>query len=120
MVKERLKNLKAVIGLHSTYCNKESILIEITHPEAAHKVQELTEDAVLVSPTLMLVRSAASEGQWVQKVGEAFADYDNSYVERVRYRPSMGGGVLAEAPALKEQKDRKMFMAKGSDGKELQ
>eukprot|EP00972_Heterocapsa_arctica_P013606 2007127-Heterocapsa_arctica.AAC.1 len=32
----------------------------------------------------------------------------------------MGGGVLAEAPALKEQKDRKAFRSKGSDGKELQ
>eukprot|EP00972_Heterocapsa_arctica_P081897 12070459-Heterocapsa_arctica.AAC.1 len=68
----------------------------------------------------MLARSTASEVQWVQKVGDVFTDHDNSYVERVRYRPSMGGGVLAEAPALKEQKDRNMFMAKGSDGKELQ
>eukprot|EP00972_Heterocapsa_arctica_P034149 5026924-Heterocapsa_arctica.AAC.1 len=82
MVKEQLRGLKAVIGLHSTYCNEETILIEITHPDAAHKVQELTEDAVLVSSTLRVARSTASEGQWIRKVGEAFADDDNSYVER--------------------------------------
>eukprot|EP00972_Heterocapsa_arctica_P045653 6738267-Heterocapsa_arctica.AAC.1 len=92
MVKDSMQSLKAVIGLHSTYCNEESILIEITHPDAAYKVQELTEDAVLVSATLMVARSGASEAQWIQKVGEAFSDDDNSYVERVRYRPSMGGG----------------------------
>eukprot|EP00972_Heterocapsa_arctica_P068764 10161453-Heterocapsa_arctica.AAC.1 len=68
MVKERLTHLKTLVGLHSTYCHEESILIEITHPEAAHKVQELTEDAALVSPTLMLARSTASEAQWIQKV----------------------------------------------------
>ena len=38
----------------------------------------------------------------------------------VRYRPSVGGGVIAAAPALKEEKDRKRYAAKGSDGKELQ
>eukprot|EP00972_Heterocapsa_arctica_P074706 11024783-Heterocapsa_arctica.AAC.1 len=31
----------------------------------------------------------------------------------------MGGGILAEAPALEEQKDREMFKAMGCDGKEL-
>eukprot|EP00972_Heterocapsa_arctica_P030515 4493114-Heterocapsa_arctica.AAC.1 len=68
----------------------------------------------------MLARSTASEMQWIQKVDSIFADHDNAYVERVRYRPSMGGGVLAEAPALKEQKDRKKLLAMGSDGRELQ
>eukprot|EP00972_Heterocapsa_arctica_P064223 9477627-Heterocapsa_arctica.AAC.1 len=67
----------------------------------------------------MLARSTASEVQWTHKVDGVFLDHDNHYVERVRFRPSMGGGVLAEAPALEEQKDRKKFKAMGSDGKEL-
>jgi len=120
LVKERMEGMGAVIGMHSTYSNEEAVLIDITSTEAAHKVQELLEDAVLVTPTLMVARSTASEAQWGRKVGEIFADRDNAYVERVRYRPSTGGGILAEAPALKEQKDRKKYEAKGSDGKELQ
>jgi hypothetical protein len=119
-VKEWMGDLGAIIGLHSTFGNKESILIDITSADAAYKVQELVEDAVLVTPRLMLARSAASEAQWQKKVGEIFSDNDNAYVERVRYRPSTGGGCLAEAPALKEQKDRKRHEAKGSNGKELQ
>jgi hypothetical protein len=118
-VKEHL-DMEAIVGLHSTFGNKESILVDITSAEAAYKIQELVEDAVLVTPRLMLVRSAASEAQWQTKVSEIFAHDDNAYVERVRYRPSTGGGCLAEAPALKEQKDRKRYEAKGSNGKELQ
>jgi hypothetical protein len=118
-VKEYM-DMEATVGLHSTFGNKESILVDITSAEAAYKIQELVEDAVLVTPRLMLVRSAASEAQWQTKVSEIFAHNDNAYVERVRYRPSTGGGCLAEAPALKEQKDRKRYEAKGSNGKELQ
>ena len=119
-VKEMLGDLMAIIGLHSTFGNEESILIDITSADAAYKFQELVEDAVLVTPRLMIARSAASEAQWQKKVGEIFSDNDNAYVERVRYRPSTGGGCLAEAPALKEQKDRKRHEARGSNGKELQ
>lgn len=119
-VKAALMGIMAVIGLHSTYGNPESILVELTEPDAAYKCLELVEDAVLVTPRLMIARSTASEAQWRQKVGEIFEGNDNSYIEKVRYRPSEGGGYLAEAPALKEQKDRKRHEAKGSNGKELQ
>ena len=34
--------------------------------------------------------------------------------------PSMEGGIITEAPALKEHKDMKKYIAQGSDGKDLQ
>jgi hypothetical protein len=77
-VKEWLGDLVAIVGLHSTFGNKDSILIDITSADAAYKVQELVEDAVLVTPRLMLARSAASEAQWQKKVGEIFSDNDNA------------------------------------------
>ena len=120
VVKENLGELEAVVGLYSTFANNEAILIDLKTTEAAVKIQSLVEDAVLVTPTLMVARSTASESQWKRRIEEIFADYDNAYVEKVRYRPSCGGGLLAVAPALKEQKDRKRFAAKGNDGKELQ
>jgi hypothetical protein len=74
----------------------------------------------MLSPKLMVARSAASEIQWRRRVEEAFLDQDDDYVEKVRYRPSQGGGTIAIPPVLKEQKDRKRHSNKGSDGKELQ
>ena len=120
LVKERLAGMGVVVGLTSTCGNGEAILIDVTGPEVASKIQGLLEDAVMVSSTLVVARSTASEAQWRHRVGEFFAEEGNAYVDRVRYRPSAGGGVLAEAPALKEQRDRKRHEAKGSDGKELQ
>jgi hypothetical protein len=106
--------------LHSTFSSNEAILIDLSTADAAHKVAGLVEDAVMVTPRLMIARSPASELQWQDKLAEIFTDGDNAFVERVRYRPSVGGGVIAVAPALKEEKDRKRYAAKGSDGKELQ
>jgi hypothetical protein len=119
-VKELIGDLDALIGLHSTYSSDEAILIDLSTAEAAHKVSGLVEDAVMVTPRLMIARSPASELQWQDKLAEMFAEEDNAFVEKVRYRPSVGGGVIAVAPALKEEKDRKRYAAKGSDGKELQ
>lgn len=119
-VKERMGDLDVVIGLHSTHGCEETVLIELSTTGAAEKALELIEDAVLVTPTLMIARTMASEAQWKRQLETIFADNDNAYVERIRYRPSAGGGILAAAPAIKEQKDRKRYEAKGSDGRELQ
>jgi hypothetical protein len=119
-VKELMGHMEVLVGLHSTFSSDEAILIDLSTPEAAHKVANLVEDAVMVTPRLMIARSPASELQWQDKLAEVFSDDDNAFIERVRYRPSVGGGVIAVAPALKEQKERKKYAAKGTDGKELQ
>ena len=119
-VKEVLQGVDAIIGLHSTYSNAETILIDVTCPAAALKVQAFLEDAVLVTPGLLIARSTASEAQWRQRVEDIFKEQDDAYVERVRYRPSEGGGIITAAPALTEQKELKKYIRLGSDGKELQ
>ena len=106
-VKERLEGMEASVGLHSTYGHEDSVLVDISNADAAYKVQGLVEGAVLVTPTLMVARSAASEAQWKKLVEEIFVDNDNAYVEKVRYIPSMGGGLMAVVPALQEQRDLK-------------
>ena len=119
-VKVQMQELDVILGLHSTYGNEETVIVDVSSPAAALKVLNLTEDAVMVSPRLMLARSSASELQWQESVNRIFEDNDNDYVDKVRYRPSGGGGVIAAAPALKEQRELKKFQAKGSDGRELQ
>ena len=112
--------IDVIIGLYTTYSLKEAVLIDITRPAAVTKVQELLEDAVLVSPRLLLARTTASETQWRAAVDSAFQDDDDAYVERVRYRPSSGGGVLAMVPALAETRALRRNAHRAPDGRELQ
>ncbi len=100
-VKELMKSIEVVVGLLSTFSSDEAILIDLSTAEAAAKVVGLVEDAVMVTPRLMIARSPASELQWQAKLAEIFAEQDNAFVEKVRYRTSVGGGVIAAAPALK-------------------
>ena len=119
-VKAALGDMKAIVGLNSTYGNNEAILVDVSGPGAAHKVQNLTEDSVMVSSRLMIVRSSASELQWRQKVEEVFQEQDEAFIEKVRYRPSQGGTTIAVPPVLKEEEGRRRYEKKGSDGKEKQ
>ena len=62
-------------------------------------MQELTEDAVLVSPRLLLARSTASEKQWKEKTEEIFQQ-EGDFIEKIRYRPSQGGGHYCSATGI--------------------
>ena len=70
--KKEMLGIDAVLGLFSTFSNPEAILIDISGTEVGTKVQELTEDAVFISPRLMLARTEASEQQWRKKTEEVF------------------------------------------------
>ena len=99
---------------------EEALLLDLSAPAAAVKVQALVEEAVLVTSGLMIARSQATAAQWKQRLAEIFADQDEAYVAKVRRRPSTGGGILAEAPMLKEQVETKRILARGSGGKKHQ
>ena len=79
-------------------------------------IQDLTEDAVMISPRLILVRSGASERQWQAKVEELF-DKDGDFIEKIRYRTSQDGGTIAIPPVLQEQKERRRKEMKGDEEK---
>ena len=83
------------------------------------KVQELTEDAVLVSPRLLLARSTASEKQWKEKTEEIFQQ-EGDFIEKIRYRPSQGGATIAVPPVLQEHKDRRRKEGNGDEAKRNQ
>ena len=91
-VKGLLEHTDSVIGLHSTYGNPDSIIIEISANGVGTLVQDLTEDIVYISPKVLLARSTASEAQWKTKV-EGLWDREGDYVEKVKYGPSQGGGA---------------------------
>ncbi|CAK0907030.1 unnamed protein product [Prorocentrum cordatum] len=119
-LKAIFQEMDVIIGSHTTYSLKGAVLIDITRPAAATKVQELLEDAVLVSPRRLLARTTASGMQWRAAVDSAFEDNDGAYVERVRYRPSSGGGVLAMVRALAETKAIRRNAHRAPDGREFQ
>ena len=55
-VEAGLGDMKAIVGLGATYGNNEAILIDVSGPKAALKVQELVEDAVMVSPCERIIQ----------------------------------------------------------------
>ena len=115
-VKMHLNHMDVVVGLHSTFGNPDAILIEVSGAGAGCLVQELTEDAVMISSRLMLARSRASEKQWRDKV-EELHQMEGEYIEKVRYRPSQGGETIATLPVLQEEKERKMKPNKDDEEK---
>ena len=115
-IKVHLNPLDVVVGLHSTFGNPDSILIDMSGGTVGAKVQKLVEDAVMVSPRLMVARSTASEKQWKERT-EAIFHQNGEYIEKVRYRTSQGGNTIAIPPVLQEQKDRKKKEVKGNDDK---
>ncbi len=112
-VKELMQSIEVVVGLHSTFSSDEAILIDLSTAEAAHKVAGLVEDAVMVTPRLMIARSPASELQWQAKLAEIFAEQDNAFVEKVRYRPSVGGGGERGCTGTKLRKRPQALRSKG-------
>jgi hypothetical protein len=113
-----LTQIQAIVGLSSTYGDPEALLIDVTNVAAAKKIIHLAEDAVMVSPRLMVARSTASDAQWIIRVSEIVEDMDNTYVDKVRYRPSQGGGIITTSPLLDEEKARKQLIGKETAGKD--
>lgn len=72
----------------------------------------------MLSPKLMIARSAASEEQWKETYAELLEENDADYIEKVRYKPSEVGATNAIPPVLKEQKDRRRYEISGRGGKE--
>ena len=105
-VKMHLSRMDVVVGLHSTFGHPDAILIEVSGATAGSIVQELTEDAVMVSSRLIVARSRASEKQWRDKVEDLYRS-EGEFIEKVKYRQSQGGGTIAALPVLQEQRERK-------------
>ena len=97
-VKMALAQIKPLVGLSSTYGDPEALLIDVTNVAAANKITHLSEYAVMISPRLMIARSTASDAQWTIRVTEIVGDNDNASVDKVRYRPSQGGGIITTSP----------------------
>ena len=72
------------------------------------------------SPKLVLSWSTASEAQWKNRHEDILQDFEEDYIEKIRYRPSMGGEVITTPAATREQKSRKHQMHKGSSWKDLE
>lgn len=115
-IKAHLNPMDVIVGLHSTFGNPDSILIDVSGSAVGNMVQELTEDAVMISPRLMVARSTASEKQWREKT-EALFQREGDFIEKVRYRASQGGNTISIPPVLQEQKDRKKKETKDDEGK---
>lgn len=118
-VKEHMIPLDIIVGLHSTFGNPDSLLIDISGPGAGTYVQQLSEDAVMISSKLMVARSTASEKQWKQKTEELY-NLGGEYIEKVRYRASQGGNTIAIPPILQEQKEMRRKESKEEEGRMTQ
>ena len=118
-VKAALVGRSVVVGSTRTYGCAEALLLDLSAPTAAAKVQALVEEAVLVTPRLMIARSHAAVTQWEQRLSEIYAEHDGAYIEKVRHRPSEGGGILTEAPVLREHVVMKRLLSRGGEGSAL-
>jgi hypothetical protein len=117
-IKMALIGIRPIVGLSSTYGDPESLLIDVTNVAAASKITHLVEDAVMISHKLMIARSTASFVQWTTRVAEIAEEKDNSFVDKVRYRPSQGGGIITAIPLLEEEKARRRSKGKDVNGKD--
>jgi hypothetical protein len=117
-IKMALVGIRPIVGLSSTYGDPEALLIDVTNVAAANKIIHLVEDAVMISQRLMIARSTASYAQWTIRVTEIAEDKDNSFVDKVRYRPSQGGGIITASPLLEEEKARRRLTGKDVNGKD--
>ena len=115
-VKMHLNRMDVIVGLHSTFGHPDAILVDVSGASVGCLVQELTEDAVMISSKLMVTRSRASEKQWREKVENLYQS-DGEFIEKVRYRPSQGGNTIAALPALQEQRERKKKDSKEDEEK---
>jgi len=83
-------------------------------------VAALLEDAVFISPRLLVARSPASEAQWGKLVESIFEARHEEYVTKVRYGDSQGGGTIAIPPVLREAMAMRRVERRSSDGREMQ
>jgi hypothetical protein len=117
-IKMALVGIRPIVGLSSTYGDPESLLVDVTNVAAVNKIIHLVEDAVMISQKLMIARSTASVVQWTTRVAEIAEEKDNSFVDKVRYRPSQGGGIITAIPILEEEKARRRSKGKDVNGKD--
>jgi hypothetical protein len=117
-IRMALSDIKPIVGLSSTYGDPEALLIDVTDVAAAIKIIHLAEDAVMISQRLMIARSSVSDALWTTRVIEIAEERDNSFVDKVRYRPSQGGGIITACPLLDEEKARRRPTGKDDPGKD--
>ena len=89
-----------LIGSQSLLSDSSAKLVEMTHPQALLSFRELTEEVILVSPSLAAIQTAGSPQQWQDQITEQTLGDPQNAVDKVRFRPSRHGGRVWAQPAL--------------------
>lgn len=90
------------IGSRGLYKNPASVLIDFSDIDALLSVLPRSEEIVFASKRLAVVRSALSAEAWSDLLTGLQTQFAGSAVDKVRYRPSQGGRIIAKPQVLEQ------------------
>ena len=103
-IARQLSAFGTIVGWLDTMADPRALLLDMPGPEAALTHANLCSDAILIKPSLAIVRTNADELRWRSQLTEAWKNDPLAAGEKIRYRPSNShAGTFAQIEATNEE-----------------